>query len=1407
MTPRRRRRFLGITRITGVIGLLAVTSVSVRAEFRNPVAIKGATIVSADAPRIENGIVLIVDGRIVEVGPDVVIPPHAEVIDASGMFAYPGFISAHDHLGITETPRSEEERRRLEDENPDPKQRAFSRTHWAHRRGVHSQWRAEDAYTATEELIDKYRKIGFTTMLVAPRGGIFGGTSAVVSLMDAPLRRVINAVNVAQHAGFNTDEPGEYPESLLGVFALFRQVLLDTAWSVEQERYFERHPRKADRPPVDAALQALRPVLSGATRVVFAADTEHGINRALNLAKEFNLRAVISGAKEAYKVIDRLKSTRVPVIVSLKFEEEPEYGKKKKADRGGRARRDRGGEPSDVNPDDDAEGKEPGAAESADEDEDKPDDDEKKDKKKRIYEPLRVREERRRLWEEHATNVIRLHEAGVAFSFSTRDFEKPSEFLDNLRLVIERGLPAEAALRALTTTPADVLGLSDQIGRIEAGALGNVVVMSGPFEKESAKVRFVIVEGRKTDFDRDQDDEKKDGGEKKGDKPDDAKSAEASVSETPDDDKPAEKDESPVFASEIEADREPKTKAGGNVFIQNATLLPVSSASQANTSILIENGKITAIGSTLTAPAGTTVIDATGLYVLPGMIDAHSHMGISAVNDGPHAISAEVRIGDLVYNDTPAIYRALAGGVTTTHAMHGSANPIGGQNVIFKLKYRRPVEEMILHDAPRTIKFALGENVKQSNAMRILGNRFPAGRMGVEAVIRDAFTAGRGYQREWDEYRAASNAGRDVLAPRRDLRLEAMADILRGDLWIHSHCYRSDEILRLMHAAEDFGIRIACLQHVLEGYRIAPEIARHGASASTFANMWAYKVEAYGALPHNAALMTEHGIVSSVNSDSANTIRYLNVEAAKCIKWGDLDEAQALRLVTLNPAIQLGIDNRVGSLEVGKDGDVAIFNGHPLNSYARNVMALIEGEVFFESEPAPPATEAGALEWNPTFDAALPESPHRLFAIVGGTVHPVSGAAIENGVVVIRNDRIDAVGPAGDVAVPPGAGIVDAKGRHVYPGLIDAGGDLGLAEIGSVRATRDSFDIATFAPELRAFSAVHSHSEHIRIAHSGGLTTQLAVPGGATISGQSALIHLDGWTADEMVLVDGVGLHVSVPSLPPVLTGEEKDKEKRKKDHKKELQALEDFVEQAQRYAAAVANQDGAAGAAGTADGETQVDADLRLEAMIPYVRGEKSVLFSASSYKQILDTIEFAEKYKLKPIVYGGDEAWKLADVLAEKNIAVILGTVLSYPRDDFEPWNSIYACAAVLDKAGVRWCFATQDASGAYDLGIHAGMAVAHGLPPDRAIRALTLGAAEVLGVGDRLGTLEPGKMADVIVTTHEPTQTVSRVTHMFINGRPIDLGSMHTESYRKFKNRPAPALPPAAVNLVGPPSMTGR
>jgi len=385
------------------------------------------------------------------------------------------------------------------------------------------------------------------------------------------------------------------------------------------------------------------------------------------------------------------------------------------------------------------------------------------------------------------------------------------------------------------------------------------------------------------------------------------------------------------------------------IFIQNATVLTLAQQGTIqNGSIHIRDGKIVAVGRNLTAPSGAQVIDAKGQYVMPGIIDMHSHAGIDGgVNEGSISVTAQTRITDVINPDNIGLYRALAGGVTTLHLLHGSANAIGGQDAILRLKWGRSREEMLFPGAGLGIKFALGENPKRSNSAQ-RGRRYPNTRMGVENVLRESFTRARAYMAEWDAYNKTKSAGQDPPIPRRDLTMETLAGILKGEVRVHSHCYRSDEIAMLIRVADEFGFKVRSFEHGLEAYKVAPEIARHGGGVSTFADNWAYKLEAWDAIPYNPAILLAKGIPVAINSDSNERVRRLYQEAAKAMKYGGVSETDALKTITLYPAMMLDIDKRVGTIEVGKDADLAIFSNHPFAPASHVVMTLVEGEIFFD---------------------------------------------------------------------------------------------------------------------------------------------------------------------------------------------------------------------------------------------------------------------------------------------------------------------------------------------------------------------------------------------------------------------------------------------------------------------------
>lgn len=386
----------------------------------------------------------------------------------------------------------------------------------------------------------------------------------------------------------------------------------------------------------------------------------------------------------------------------------------------------------------------------------------------------------------------------------------------------------------------------------------------------------------------------------------------------------------------------------GSVLIKNATVLTITKGDLENTDVLVQDGIIKKIGKDLNAPKNVQTVDATGKFLMPGIIDAHSHIAMDVVNEASAPIVAEVRMKDVIDPYSIAIYRALAGGVTISHAMHGSANVIGGQNATLKHRYGSTnPDDIIMQDAPRTIKFALGENPTRVHGR---GNGVqPRTRMGVEAILRNGFSEAVRYKKSWENYNAnASKNGNTIVAPVYNERLQTLSDIIDGKIIIHCHSYRADEIYMLINVAKDFGIKKLVLQHANEGFKVAPEIAEYTMGASVFADWWAYKFEVYYSTSFNAAILTENGAITSINSDDAELIRHLYHEAGKTQRYGGMTDEQALAMITINPAKQLGIADKVGSIEEGKQADLVIFSEHPLSTYTIPQMTFVDGVKYFD---------------------------------------------------------------------------------------------------------------------------------------------------------------------------------------------------------------------------------------------------------------------------------------------------------------------------------------------------------------------------------------------------------------------------------------------------------------------------
>ena len=394
------------------------------------------------------------------------------------------------------------------------------------------------------------------------------------------------------------------------------------------------------------------------------------------------------------------------------------------------------------------------------------------------------------------------------------------------------------------------------------------------------------------------------------------------------------------------------------IVIQNATIWTMGKAGKFVGSVVVKDGKIAEVGEKVMVPPGAKIIDATGQHLIPGIIDCHSHIAAEAINEGSVSVSSMVGIEDVINPEDIDIYRALAGGVTTANVLHGSANSIGGKCQVMKMRWGKDAEGLKFEGSTPGIKFALGENPKRSGNVQAMPGaaastrppRYPATRMGVEDVIREAFTEARDYQKAWKDYNEKKARGEMAIEPKRDLKLDPLVEVLEGKRFVHAHSYRADEILMLLRVADDFGFKIRTLQHVLEGYKVANEIAAHGAGASTFSDWWSYKVEAYDAIPYNAAIMQKKGVLVSLNSDSAELMRHLNTEAAKVLKYGGLTEEEALAMVTINPAKQLAIDNRVGSIEAGKDADLVLYDKNPLSNYTKVQKVWIDGSQYFDRD-------------------------------------------------------------------------------------------------------------------------------------------------------------------------------------------------------------------------------------------------------------------------------------------------------------------------------------------------------------------------------------------------------------------------------------------------------------------------
>ena len=393
--------------------------------------------------------------------------------------------------------------------------------------------------------------------------------------------------------------------------------------------------------------------------------------------------------------------------------------------------------------------------------------------------------------------------------------------------------------------------------------------------------------------------------------------------------------------------QQPTPAAHNDVVIKNAIVMTVTHGKIQNGSVYVKDGKIVAVGENVNAPSSATVVDAGGKYLTPGIIDSHSHIALDDdVNEATSPVTPQMMMIDAFDYQDKAIYRALAGGVTTSLLLHGSANMIGGQAIVIKHKYGENRDAMLFPNAPRSIKFASGENPK-----RVYGSRdqLPSTRMGNFEVQREALVQAQEYMRDWDAYdEKVKNGDKTAKAPKRDLKMDALADVLRGKVMVQIHCYRADEMLTEMAMAKEFGYKLRAFHHALEAYKVADKIAANNVGIATFADWWGFKHEAWDAIPWNAVISMRKGVRVAIKSDSEDFTRRLNQEAAKTMRYGGATEDEALKMITINPAWIIGVDDRVGSIDVGKDADLVIWDGYPLSSYGVPDKVFIDGDVYFD---------------------------------------------------------------------------------------------------------------------------------------------------------------------------------------------------------------------------------------------------------------------------------------------------------------------------------------------------------------------------------------------------------------------------------------------------------------------------
>jgi imidazolonepropionase-like amidohydrolase len=907
-------------------------------------AFTNATIVVNANQSLNNATLLIKGQTIQAVGAGLSVPKGYVIVDLKGKFIYPSLVDAFSNYGITETPATARG-------FGGQRQSIFVSTKkgaYGWNEAIRPETYVKNIFTADSKKADELRKVGFGSVNVVNRDGIARGVSAAVALNEDADNNLILKDQTAANYSFNKgSSSNDYPTSLMGAIALLRQTYFDSQWySKQKEEYnisLEEFAKQQTIPQI------------------FEVDGWQNVLRADKIGKEFGKKFIIKSGGDEYQRINEVKATGASLIIPLAFPKAYDVEDPAEA-RNVTLTQMKGWELAPTNP--------------------------------AVLEKAGVKfaltafglENSRDFWTNirtaiengltekqalQAVTAIPAELLGISDKVGSLEKGKVANFLissDNLfkngNIIFENWVQGKRFI-------VNKMDVSDVRGTYNlnvdgAGAL--TLKITGTGGGSTAAIERTGVDSVKTTatFTRNGDWVSINFNLKKNPKGDvrlsgyitsanpitikgEAALADGTTGrftatykevakETPkkDEPKPSLANGPVIFpftafgASEI-----PKQET---VLIKNGTVWTnEKDGVLQNADVLLENGKIKAVGKNLSA-GGARVIDATGKHITAGIIDEHSHIaGSGGINEGAQSVSAEVRIADIINSEDVNIYRQLAGGVTTSHILHGSANPVGGQSQLIKLRWGKSPEELKYAGADGFIKFALGENVKQSNFGT--GARFPVTRMGVEQTFVDEFTRAKEYAK------AISVKGNNV---RRDLELDAIVEILNNKRFITCHSYVQSEINMLIHVADSLGFKINTFTHILEGYKVADKMKAHGIAGSTFSDWWAYKNEVAEAIPYNGKIMHNVGVTTAFNSDDAEMARHLNQEAGKSVLYGNVPEEDALKFVTLNPAKMLHIDDKVGSLKAGKDADVVIWTDNPLSIYAKAEKTFVDGIAYWD---------------------------------------------------------------------------------------------------------------------------------------------------------------------------------------------------------------------------------------------------------------------------------------------------------------------------------------------------------------------------------------------------------------------------------------------------------------------------